>query len=153
MSLFLNKRNLQGLTGGTITLKQPDGSAYSGYVSPNLQGLEVAHKATSDKVANQSGNTGAIIITDEYLEVTFDFIPEGTSLANALASARIPQPGSTAVIAGLPVIPMGTFTDGLNASSWIYEADAGVNGKAKEHWDGKITLRRYVDITAPAAIA
>jgi hypothetical protein len=156
--MFIGARNLQGLTGGTIVIKGTDGAPIAGYVSPNLQGFDLTHKATVDRVANQSGNTASLIITDEFIQITFDFIPQGTSLANALKSATIPPPGATAAITGLPIIPIGSFADGLNTDGtstqpWIYETDAGVNGKAKEKWEGKITLTRYVGITSGTAIA
>lgn len=158
MSLHLAARNIQGLAGGTIAFKNPDGSSIAGYVSPNLQGLDISHKASVDRVPNQSGDTGCIIITDEYIEVAFDFFPQGSTLTFALASAQIPQAGASAQISGLPIIKLGPFADGLNTNGattnpWIYEADGGLNGKAKEKWDGKITMRRYVAITNATAIA
>jgi hypothetical protein len=68
----------------------------------------------------------------------------------------MPEPLSKAAITGLPIIQIGTFADGLNTNGantqpWIYEGDGGIAGKAKEKWDGKITLRRYKDILAAAA--
>lgn len=158
MSLFINARNLQGLTGGTIAIKNPDGTALSGYVSPNIQSISAGHKASVDRVPNQSGNTGALIITDEYIELAFDFIPQGTSLTNAKASASVPQAGSSAAITGFPIIRLGPFADGFNTDGastqpWIYEADGSLDGHAKEKWDGKLTLRRYTDITLATAIA
>lgn len=153
MSQHLVKRHLQGLTGGTITLVNPDGSAITGYVSPNLQGLNYSHKAQVDRVPNQSGNTGSLIIRDDMLEITFDFFPQGTNAANAALSALVPAAGASAVIAGLPVIQLGGFADAFNSDAWIYEGDANGTGSATEKWTGQITLRRYKDITNPVAVA
>ena len=164
MSTHVNLRSLQGLTGGTIAWTVPEsdgdpaaGAALAGYVSPNLQGFALSHKCEVEKIPNQSGNTASMIITDEYLEITWDYIPQGTNRANALAAAQLPPPGSKGEIEGLPIIKIGNFTDGLNTDGastqpWIYEGDGGLDGKVKEHWDGKITLRRYRDIPSDAPL-
>lgn len=156
MATHLNAKHLQGLTGGAIAFTEPSGSAITGYVSPNLQGCDWSHKGEVEKVLNQAGNTGSLIVTDEYIEMTFDYVPQGTSDANARKSAATPALLSKAAISGLPIIQIGSFADGLNTNGattqpWIYEGDGGGSGKAKEKWDGKITLRRYVDITSAAA--
>lgn len=151
MSTFLNGVLLQGLTGGAIAFTQPSGTAMTGYVSPNLQGFSLNHKGEIDRVPNQGGVTSTLIITDEWIELTFDYFPQGTTAANAKLSAWIPELGSKAAVSGLPIIKIGTFADGLNTNGgstqpWIYEGDGGLDGKAKEKYDGKITLRRYVGI-------
>lgn len=157
----LNGVPLQGLSGGTIRCKNPDsstGTLVSGYVSPNLQGLDFNHKGEIARIPDQSGQTATLIVTDEWIELTFDFIPQGATLANAKLSAQVPQLLAKFEICGLPIIPIGSFADGLNTHTsafggdaastqpWIYEGDSGGSGKAKEHWDGKLTLRRYVGI-------
>lgn len=156
MASHLNKRQLHGIAG-TVTFKNPDGTAIAGYVCPNIQGLEFSHKGKVEKIPDQSGNTGAIIAFDDYIEVTFDFIPQGTSEANARTSALIPQLLATATITGFPIIKLGPFTDGLNTDGgstqpWIYEGDGSGSGNAESHWTGKVTLRRYVSITNTAAV-
>lgn len=155
MATFLNGKLLLGVPG-TITFTTPAGSAITGYVSPNLQGLSAGHKAEVARIPNSSGQTTALIVTDEWIELTFDYIPQGTSDANARASGTLPPILSKAAVAGLPIIQIGAFADGLNTDGsttqpWIYEGDGGIEGKAKEHWDGKITLRRYVNIASTAA--
>jgi hypothetical protein len=163
MSTSLNNAILQGLTGGELRWKTPtDGTVGtdigSAWVSPNLQGCDVSHHAEIIKLPNQAGQTATILITDEWIEVTFDYIQQGSTTANSIKSALLPPPGSKAEICGFPVIKIGNFADGLNTHTsgfsgdatstqpWIYEADAGINGKAKENWDGKVTLRRYIAI-------
>jgi hypothetical protein len=167
MATHLAKRLIQGIgaysggspgtfAAGTIAWKNPDGTAFApgaGYVSPNLQGLDYSHKGKVDKILNQAANTGALVITDEYIELSFDYIPQGTSDATARAAAAVPPLGSSATITNLPIIQIGTFADALNAANWIYEGDGGGSGKiGSPNWDGKISLRRYVDITTPTAI-
>lgn len=156
MATHLNAKLLQGLTGGTIAFTQPNGAAITGYVSPNLQSLRYSHKGEIKKVPTQGGNTGALVACDEFIELTFDFIPQGTSDANARESASVPELLSTGQVSGLPIIQIGSFADGLNTNGastqpWIYEGDADGGGAAKEVWDGKITLRRYVSIASGAA--
>lgn len=156
-TVHVNAKLQQGLVGGTIAFTQPSGTSITGYVSPNLQGLAASHKATVDRIPNQGGRTGALIINDEYIELTFDYFPQGSTDAASRASATLPEPGSKAAVSGLPIIQIGTFVDGLNTNGsstqpWIYEGEGGdVSGKAKEKWDGKISLRRYTDIPSGAA--
>jgi hypothetical protein len=162
----LNGVPIQGLNGGLIRFKNPDGATgtlIGGYVSPNLQGLDFSHKGEVTRIPDQSGATAVLYVCDEWIELTFDFIPQGSSSANAKISAQLPKILAKAEVCGLPVIPIGSFADGLNTHTanfagagsstqpWIYEGDGGGNGKAKEHWDGKITLRRYTGIDTGAA--
>lgn len=165
----LNGVPLQGLTGGLIRFLTPTnssvGSSLAGYVSPNLQGLDFSHKGEVSKISDQGGATAVLYVCDEWIELTFDYIPQGTTSANAKLSAQIPPLLSKAEICGLPVIPIGSFADGLNTHTaafagdaastqpWIYEGDGGGTGKHKEHWDGKITLRRYTNILKTSTFA
>lgn len=162
MSTFFNGKMLQSLTGGTIVFTEPPasgsgaGSTIAGYVSPNLQNLDLLHKGDVDLVPNQAGQIASLIVTDEWIELVFDYFPQGTDDTNARASATLPKIGSKAAITGLPIVQIGSFADGLNTNGsstqpWIYLGDGGVGGHAKEKWDGKITLRRYVNITSAAA--
>jgi hypothetical protein len=163
----LNGVPLQGLLGGILRWKSPTnssvGTAISAYVSPNLQGLDFSHKGEVSKIADQGGATAVLYVCDEWIELTFDYIPQGATSADAKNAATIPPLLSKAEICGLPVIPIGSFADGLNTHTgtatsspfggdaastqpWVYEGDGGGSGKNKEHWDGKITLRRYTGI-------
>src|SRR5438128_11696061 len=110
MATHLAKRQLQGFSGATIAWKNPDGTTFApgaGYVSPNIQGLDYSHKGKVDKILNQAANTGALVITDEYIELSFDYIQQGSTEAHARESAAVPPLGSSATIAGLPVIQIG----------------------------------------------
>ena len=158
MATHLGKRHIQGLAGILLTLKNPNGTTLSGYVSPNLQSLKLGHKANNKKILNQSGNTGSIIGTDEYAELTFDFVPQGNNDAAARANAGVPQNLGSGTVTGAPIIAFGPFTDvlntnGVNTQPWIYEAEANLDGKLQEEWGGSITLRRYPDITSGTAVS
>ena len=162
MSTHFNGKHVQSLTGGAIVFTEPPasgsgaGSTIAGYVSPNFQNLDVLHKGDVDLVPNQAGQISSLIVTDEWIELTFDYFPQGTDDTNARASATLPKIGSKAAITGLPIVKLGSFTDGLNTDGastqpWIYLGDGGVAGHAKEKWNGKITLRRYVAISSAAS--
>lgn len=142
---------------GAIAFTNPDGTSFAGYVSPNLQSFQLKPSAKTDKIAGQDGYTTGLMGSDEMLEMTFDFIPEGDSKTHALASAGFPGHLASAQITGLPIIAIGPFADALNtngasAQPYFFEMDAQLNGKAVGYWDGTITLRRYRKITSAAPI-
>jgi hypothetical protein len=153
--------HIQGLKVGTsafgaITFTNPDGTSMSGYVSPNLTSAQIKPSAKTEKVAGQDGYTSSLYGCDEMLEMTFDLIYEGDTIAHAISSAGLPQHLASAGITGFPVIPLGPFADGINTNGattqpWFYESDAQVNAK-NPFWDGSVTLRRYRKITSAAAI-
>jgi len=152
MATLTGKGHVFGLTGGTISIKGTDNVAIAGYVSPNLQTLRLTPAFKKDMIPNQSGNIASAIFYDEMIECTFDFVAEGTTIANAKLSAQIPEAGSFATIAGLPVIKQGSFADVLNSADWLFEGDASLNIGAEKKLEGTITLRRYKDLAAAAAI-
>ena len=148
-------------TIGTIAFYKLDGSAWStGHVSPNLKTLRLRHTSDVKKIRGQRGLTTGLLANDEMLECTFDFIMEGTSRANALASSLLPEILTPVLIANLPVINVGYgvvaqakgFADALNATvgsntfPWIYEGDGSINGESEDVWSGSVTLRRYKGI-------
>ncbi len=152
MAKLIGLGHIFSMTGGALGI-----TALSGYISPNLTTLKVKHGAEVDRIRAQTGDTASAIYSDEYLECTFDFIPEGTTIANAILSAGIPPAGSGVTITGLPIIHLGPFTDGLNTNAantqpWIYEADGNQNGNSEKKWDGSMTLRRYIGITSATAV-
>jgi hypothetical protein len=147
------KGHVFGLTGGTIALKDADGTTtITGYISPNLQSLRLSAGAKKDMIPNQAGNTASAIFWDESVECTFDFVAEGTTVANAKLSGRIPQAGYFAALAGLPIIPFATFADVFNSGAWLYEGEGSFNIGAEKKLEGSITLRRYTDLAAGAVI-
>lgn len=123
MGTLLGKAQIVGLTGGTVGV-----SSLSGYVSPNLQSLRFAHSGQKKTSTSQGGEVTSAYYHDDALEMTVDFIPEGSAVANTLAAAKLsagtPVPGAAVVLSGLPVFAMGSFADALNGS-WIYEGADG----------------------------
>lgn len=109
----LNKAHVFGIPA-TFVLYAPNGSsAISGYTSPNISGANLTHHAQEDMIKSSTGEYTGIIMSGEYLECTFDLVPEGTtSQALAALSAPLPALGSSVAITGLPYIPSGGTTDG-----------------------------------------
>lgn len=159
MAVQQGKGHVYGLTdqastpvAGTITFKNPDGTSLSGYISPNLQTLRLTHSGDVDEIKDQNGEIVAIITRGERLECEFNFIPEGSSKANARASGQMPQLGSSATIANLPIIVTGSLSDSFNAANWFYVGGGTLNGNSDSHWTATFTLRRYPGITTTTAI-
>jgi len=151
-------RTLAGqLATGVMTLRNPDGSTMAGYVSPNLQSLRLVHNATKREITDQEGDTVGLIFLNSHLECTFDFIQQGTSLANAKLAAQTPEAGGTAAVTGLPVLKKGPFVDALNTNGvsvqpWIYEGGENFTLPADDKATGSITLMRYPKILTGARI-
>ena len=150
----LGVRTLAGqLATGVMTLKNPDGSAIAGYVSPNLQSLRLVHNATKRTIPDQVGDTVGLIFLDAHLEITFDFIPQGADLTGAKAAAATPEAGGSATVTGLPIFKKGFFTDALNTDGantqpWIYEGGENFTLPADDKATGSITLCRYPKIVS-----
>lgn len=138
---------------GTIAFKNPDGTSLSGYVSPNLQSLRLNHEAAMEEIKDQTGEYSGLITKGEKLTCEFNFIPEGTTKANSRAAAQMPQAGSSATIASLPVIVQGSFADALNGATWFYLGGGTNNGQSDSHWTATFTLHRYPGITTTTQIS
>lgn len=132
------------------------GSFLPGYISPNMQGLNVTHNAETDEIKNQAGVTSSIIGNNDSIEGSFDFIPEGTSRANAKISAGLPTVPAAIIISGAPVIQIGPFDDGLNSPGgtppWIYRGGGRINGSVTGAWTLTFTLRRYIGILTASLV-
>lgn len=158
MATQVGRGHVVGVTVGTFVFTNPDASSLSGTISYDERSLRVSHNGTITNVKDEDGDTVQLTATDEMLECTFTFIPYGTSIANARASAQAPDLLAAAAITGLPVIAMGSFADCLNTDSgstqpWIYEGGWELNGTGDgEPWTATCTLRRYPGITSGAAI-
>ncbi len=152
MGLQIGAGHVYGLAGGTIVIKQPDGTTLSGYVSPNLKTLRSGHESEVDRIKNQGGEIASLILKGEFFSCEFSVIPEGTTIANAKASATLPALGSSATISGLPVIAQGSASDILNSALWIYQGGGSLNGDSENHWTMTLPLFRYPGITTVTAI-
>jgi hypothetical protein len=146
------KGHIHGLSGAALGV-----ASLSGYVSPNLQSLRLSHKGKIDEIEGQIGEVTGFIATDDAVECDFDYIPEGSSIANAKLSAGIATNGAPHTITGLPIIAVGRFTDvfntnGANTQPWFYMGDADVNGPHETKWTARIRLKRYINITSGTPI-
>ena len=86
------------------------------------------------------------------ITLTVNFIPSGTSVANALLAASLPDVNGTCVISGAPVIEVGGYVDALNAPGspgtgpggrWIYAGGGSIKTTQTGKATGTITLKRY----------
>lgn len=143
---MLGKGYIHSLTGAAAAI-----TALSGYVSPNMQSLRAGHSADSKMIKSQAGKIAGGIYENDFLECTIEFIPEGSTIANAKLSAGLPAAGSGVTLSGLPVIVCGGIADALNGL-WIYEAGGSINGSADGEWTATLPLKRYPLITSATAI-
>lgn len=144
--------HIHGLTGGALGI-----ASLSGYISPNLQTLRTTHAAEIDRVRNQGGDTSGLIASDEMVECDFDFIAEGSTIANAKKNG-IPGALAGVTVTGLPIIACGPFTDalntnGVNTQPWIYEGGGTITGAHNGKWTATLPLKRYPGITSATVIS
>ncbi len=131
-------------------------ASLAGYVSPNITAPKIVHREPGNKeVLTQVGEVGGkIFILDDVLEATIEFIPEGTTKANALLSGGLPVPGSPVTISGMPIQVVGSFADAWNTNGgstqpWFYEGGGAINGNPNsENWTMTLPLKRYKNITS-----
>ena len=160
MSTQVGRGHILGITVGTIVITDNDGgTTLTGTATYDERSLQVSHNGNISKIKNESGDTCALIATDDVLECRFNFIPYGTTVAAATAAAAGPDLLASAAITGMPIFKMGPFADALNTDSgstqpWFYEGGWDVNGSADgEPWSISFSLFRYPNITSAAAIS
>ena len=149
MANQIGKGHIHGLGTGTFTM-----ASLAGYISPKLETLRLTHSAESDEIKAQTGGgVDSIITQNETLECTFDLIPEGTTFANSLLSAGLPDIPSGVGISGLQIIEVGAFANALNtngsgtsANEWIYLGGGTINGFQDQKWTMTLPLKRYTGI-------
>ncbi len=152
MSTQIGTGHIHSLTGGALGI-----ASLSGYVSPNMQTLKLSHSAKDDEIVGQGANVTGLILQDDMLELTIEFIPEGTTIANAKLAAGLPAAGAGVTITGLPIIAMGGFADALNTNAgstqpWIYKGGGTINGQAAGKWTATLPLKRFTSITSATAV-
>lgn len=137
------------LAGGVITS-----------AAANYRNLRAMHSADVKRIKNQLGQFAAFINAEDGVEVTFDFIAQGSNRTNsggtfnasAQSSARMPPVLSKVVVANAPVIRMGFLADALNApgttGTWpfIYFGGGSINGESEDAWSGSITVARFIGL-------
>lgn len=141
----------------TITLYGADGNAIVvGYVSPDIESYDITHDCDTEEVRNSSGEVVGHIAYNNRLSLTVNFVPAGTSVANALLAASLPDGNGTATISGAPNIKVGGIVNAINttevgASRWIYAGGGSVKTTNTGKATATITLKKYVGITATGA--
>ena len=154
MATIVNKAPVFGLASATLVIRDAAGAAVSGYISPNLTDCSLTHTMQVDKTAGQTGDTNMLVGYDEKLELSLSYICQGTTIANAKASGRLPLPLAEVKVSGADVFPVGSFADALNSPAdaasgplWIYEGGGTVELSATGKAIGKMTLHKYLGIT------
>lgn len=149
-------------TPATFVLYAPSDGAtpISGYISPAAEGISISHNAEAERVQDSDGDYAAVIITAEYIECTFELRCEGTSVANALASTKLPPVGSTVKISGAKAYPVGSFTDAINTATdfsgnrpWVYEGGGSLRATNTGKTMLTLPLRRYPAFDVGTAIS
>jgi hypothetical protein len=126
----------------------------TGYVSPDIESYDITHEADTEEVRNSAGEVVGHIGYNNRLTLTVNFIPSGTSTANALLSASLPDVNGTCVITGAPVIKIGGYADAINAATgnrWIYAGGGSIKTTQTGKATATITLKRYTNLTASGA--
>lgn len=152
---------LFGIGAPAFTLYEPGGGSASGYIMPTVNGFTLTHNVGESQTKDESGDIDAVTFHGEFIECAFTLLPTGSSSADALASARIPAPGSTITITGAAVQACGSFADAINVASsgslpatarWIYGGGGSVQRSSDGHAVLNLTLRRYPKIVGGIAI-
>lgn len=124
----------------------------TGYVSPDMESYDITHEADTEEVRNSAGEVVGHIGYNNRLTLTVNFIPTGTSVANALLASSLPDVNGTCIISGAPVIKVGSYLDALNGPGspasgpggrWIYAGGGSIKTTQTGKATGTITLKRY----------
>jgi len=152
-----NTQGTKYVFGSPATLALYDAAGalvVTGYVSPDIESYDITHEADTEEVRNSAGEVVGHIGYNNRLTLTLNFIPSGTSAANALLAASLPDVNGTCVITGAPVIEIGGYADAINAATgnrWIYAGGGSIKTTQTGKATGTITLKRYTNITASGA--
>ncbi len=123
-------------------------------LSPDIESYDITHECDTEEVRNSAGEVVGHIGYNNRLTLTVNFIPSGTSVANAKTAASLPDCNGTAIITGAPVITVGGFADALNSvtgNRWIYAGGASIKTTQTGKATGTITLKKYANISASGA--
>lgn len=152
-----NTQGTKYVFGSPATLALYDAAGalvVTGYVSPDIESYDITHEADTEEVRNSSGEVVGHIGYNNRLTLTVNFIPSGTSVANALLAAALPDVNGTCVISGAPVIEVGGYVDAINAATgnrWIYAGGGSIKTTQTGKATATITLKRYTNITVTGA--
>lgn len=150
--------NTQGnkyVFGSPATLELYDSSnalVVTGYVSPDIESYDITHEADTEEVRNSAGEVVGHIGYNNRLTLTVNFIPTGSSVANAKLAASLPDVNGTCIITNAPIIEVGSYLDAINAPGspgagpggrWIYAGGGSIKTTQSGKATGTITLKRY----------
>lgn len=144
--------HIHTLSGAAIGI-----ASLAGYVSPNITEIRASHSGKIDEIVGQNGEITGFIATDDSLELEFNYVPEGTTVANSKLSAGLPRIGAPCTITGLAIVAIGRFTDALNTNGantqpWFYQGQSEITGPNENKWTSRLRLKRYVNITSGNAV-
>jgi len=140
-----------GLSGAL--LDTTSGTYYTAKI--NIQSVRVSTNGELDQIVAQDGDIKGLIATGDFLEATFEVIPEGATQADALTGCRIPARLKAFSASGFGNIPLGPFLNsGINTTGssvtdtqpWIF-ISGDINGPANGKWSMTWVMRRFPSIT------
>jgi hypothetical protein len=126
----------------------------TGYVSPDMESYDLTHEADTEEVRNSSGEVVGHITYNNRLTLTVNFIPAGTTSAEALKAMSLPDANGTCILTGAPAVQCGGYADALNAATgnrWIYSGGGSLKFTQTGKVTGTITLKRYTNLSASGA--
>lgn len=154
---FQGKGYVYGNPGAFVLYPNDSGTAISGYISPAIESCNLTYNAEIEEIKSEGGDIVATIHSGGHLEATFELRPEGDSVAEAKASARIPDMGATMQLTGMPVIAAGPFSDAFNtdgsgilANRWLATGQGSIRTTQSGKAMVTATFRRY-EYLAPTA--
>lgn len=165
-----------------FTWYAPDGSTVinaHGLIVP-LSG-SLRHSADLKMLKDWHGNEVSVLATNEKVTIEVVCVPQDAyiapsggvtaagSLANVIEAATFPQPNGWVTIAtgtsptdtgtnpkassNNLVIPMGSFTDILNSTNWMYNSDGSLEYAADGEWGMRFTLTQRLNLPRTVGIA
>ena len=142
---------------GAAVLTWPDASTLSGTITRNTESLEVSTNANLREQENSSNEVTSLLGSRDYLECSWNFVPDGATISAAVISGAVPQSGTGMAVSGFPIIKMGPFSDGLNTNAgntqpWIVQPGARIVGSKEGPWAVQFSARRYIGITSATPI-
>jgi len=137
---------------GAATITWPNGDTISGTVTRNTESLDVSVQGNLREQENNANEVTSLVGSRDLLELSWNFVPDGATIAAGVLSAGVPQSGARMEVSGFPIIKMGSFSDGLNTNAgntqdWIIQPNARIVGSKDGPWAVQFSARRYLGIT------
>lgn len=129
-------------TKATVKVYDSAGTTLLAAGIATLESMDISHEADTEQVKNSSGEVVANVSSGDRLSATFNIIPSGSTPADALLAASIPNGNGRVNITLADSVAiggtMGGGGSGLNAinGDWIYNG----GGSLKFTQSGKAML-------------